>query len=318
MHKLLFLGYSNLIKGRIIPILDRLAISDYAIAKYERQDWDDNNCLNGRLLFDNYEDALQAFDGDLVYVSMVNSAHYTYGKKALERGYNVIIDKPATLTFEETNELVNIARSKKLLVCESTVYLSHPQFAVIEKVYKNNHDSPKLLTVHFTMPPFSPNNFRYRKELGGGAIMDTISYAISVSRHFFKDFPLSVSININEVNEDGLEIEYSLMMNFPQGKSMVGHFGFNTEYLNQILILGNRTNISIDRVFTIPENLENTLIITHMNEHSIIKTPCGNNFELYLRDILESLDNHDYEKYYSAMLYDAEVKSLIINNVKTK
>lgn len=318
MHKLLFLGYSNLIKARIIPILDRLAISDYSIAKYEGQDWDNNDCLKGRLLFDNFEDALQSFDGDLVYVSMVNSAHYTYGKKALERGYNVIIDKPATPTFEEANELVNIAKSKDLLVCESTVYLSHPQFAVIEKIYKDNKDSPKLLTVHFTMPPFLPNNFRYRKELGGGAIMDTVSYAISISRHFFKDFPTSVSMNINETNEDGLDIEYSLMMNFPSGKSMVGHLGFNTEYLNQIHILGNRTNITLDRVFTIPENLENTLAVAHMNKRSVVKVPCGNNFELYLKDVLESLNNHDYRRYYSAMLYDAKVKSLIINNVNSK
>lgn len=315
MHKLLFLGYSNLIKSRIIPILDKLGLSDFAIAKYGAQVWDNNECLNGKVLYDNYDYALGDFDGDLVYVSMVNSAHYIYAKKALEHGFNVIIDKPATSTYDEAKELVDIAKSKRLLVCESTVYLSHPQFMTIGNIFKRNNDSPKLLTVHFTMPPFQPENFRYKKELGGGAMMDTLPYAVSISRHFFMDLPTSVAININEVNEDGLDIEYSLMMNFPSGKSMIGHFGFNTEYINQIQIFGNRTNICVDRVFTIPDKLENTLDVAHMNEHTLEKTASGNNFELYLKDILVSLDNNEYDKNYSAMLYDAAVKSLILNKV---
>lgn len=314
MHKILFLGYSNLIKGRIIPILNRLNIEDFAIAKYAGQPWDDNECLKGRMLFDNYEDALNAFDGDIVYVSTVNSAHYEYAKKALESGFNVIIDKPATTTFQEAEELVDIAKAKDLLLAESTVYLMHPQFATIDGIMTANNDSPKLLTVHFTMPPFQPDNFRYKKELGGGAMMDTLPYAISISRHFFKEQPENVSVNIVEANADGLDIEYSLMMSFPGGKSMIGHFGFNTEYINQIQVLGNRTNVTVDRVFTIPDTMENSLSVAHLNERSVVKAPCGNNFELYLADILQSLDSHTFDKHYSALLYDAKVKSMIIHN----
>lgn len=316
MHKLLFLGYSNLIKVRIIPTLGNLPISDYAIAKFKDQYWDDNACLKGRKLYDNYEDALNSFDGNLVYVSMVNSAHYKYAQMALEHGYNVIIDKPATLTFEEAKELVDIAKTKNLLVCESTVYLSHPQFTTIDSIFIRNNDAPKLLTVHFTMPPFQRDNFRYKKELGGGAMMDTLPYAISISRYFFKDKPINVSVSVNETNEEGLDIEYSLMMSYPNGKAMIGHFGFNTEYINQIQVLGNRTNIAVDRVFTIPDNLENTIAVSHMNEYTTETSPCGNNFELYLYDVMSSLAKQEYDKHYSAILYDAEVKSLILNNVK--
>ena len=152
---------------------------------------------------------------------------------ALEAGFHTIVDKPATLTFAEATDLVALAREKHLFLGESTVYLMHPQLETIRRIFEENGDAPKLLTVHFTMPPFKPENFRYRKSLGGGAIMDTAPYAVSVARYFFGEEPRQVFCVVNERQEDGLDIEYSLLMQYPGGKSMVGHFGFNTEYVDR-------------------------------------------------------------------------------------
>lgn len=318
MASIMFLGYSNLVKGRILPILSRAGFTEVTIAKYEGQPWDEDykKCGLPVTCYDSYEEGLSHFKGDLVYVSTVNSTHVIYARKSLESGFNTIVDKPATASFQEAKELVELAQSKNLLVGESTVYLVHPQLETIKQIYANNGDAPKMLTVHFTMPPFKPENFRYQKSLGGGAIMDTAPYAVSIARYFLGNDPEKVTCVVNERQEDGLDIEYSLLMQYADGKSMIGHFGFNTEYINQVFLMGNRTNVTVNRIFTIPDTMENELVVNHMNETTTVRTPAGNNFEIYLTETLQTLKSANYEKAYSDMLSDAKVKQMIINNIK--
>lgn len=318
MASILFLGYSNLVKMRILPVLSRAGFTDVSIAKYEEQLWDEDykKCELPITCYDNYDEGLRLFKGDIVYISTVNSTHAKYARKSLETCHNTIVDKPATLTFKEAEDLVRLAKEKGLFLGESTVYLQHPQLNCIKDIYAVYEDEPKLITIHFTMPPFQPNNFRYQKTLGGGAIMDTAPYAASIGRYFFKCKPNNVSCIVSERQEDGLDIEYSLMMGYPDGKTIIGHFGFNTEYINQIHLMGNRTNILVNRIFTIPELTENELTINHFNQVSIVKTPSGNNFELYFKDVLRTLCLGNYEQSYQDILWDAEVKNMILNNIK--
>lgn len=318
MASILFLGYSNLIKVRILPILTKVGVTELAIAKYAGQEWDDEfqKCGISVTRYDNYEDGLENYKGELVYISTVNSTHVEYARKSIEAGYNTIIDKPATMNYQEARELVALAKSKKLFVGESTVYLKHPQLSIIRDVYKNNSDEPKLLTVHFTMPPFMPDNFRYQKSLGGGAIMDTAPYAVSIGRYFFGSKPEKVTCIVSERQQDGLDIEYSLIMSYPDGKTMIGHFGFNTEYINQVYLIGSRTNILVNRIFTIPDNLENELQVRHNNKTYIVKAPSGNNFEIFLREAIKKIEEKKFDQAYHDMLWDAEVKDMILECLK--
>lgn len=317
MESILFLGYSNLVKGRILPILSRVGFTEVSIAKFAGQPWDEDyrKCGLPVTCYDTYEDGLSHFNGKLVYVSTVNSTHVEFARMSLLAGFNTIIDKPATMTYQEAQELVELAKSKGLFVGESTVYLKHPQLSVIREIFEKKGDAPKLLTVHFTMPPFKAENFRYQKSLGGGAIMDTAPYAVSIGRYFFGSKPEKVECVVSERQPDGLDIEYSLLMSYLEGKSMIGHFGFNTEYINQVHLMGTRTNVLVDRIFTIPDNMENELSVRHMNESSVVKTPSGNNFEIYLRDTIQKINKKDYEQAYQDLLWDAEVKSMIFENI---
>jgi predicted dehydrogenase len=317
MKSILFLGYSNLLKARILPILKSVDIQSVSIAKFSKQSWDDELKKYDFpiQLFDNYEDALKYFQGNIVYVSTVNSTHYQYALLSLEKGFHVIIDKPATLQLSEAVHLTNIARQKNLLLSEATVYLMHPQFSLIDDIFVKNNDSPKLITAHFSMPPFKSDNFRYKKELGGGAIFDTAPYAVSLGRYFFKETPVHAQCVVNERTDDDLDVAYSLIMSYSNGKSLIGHFGFNTEYINQLMLMGTHTNVSLNRVFTIPEHLENVIHITHQNTSSEERSKTGNNFQLYFEKYTKALDSGKYEDFYADLLHDAQSKEMIINNI---
>jgi len=71
---------------------------------------------------------------ELVIVNTPNYTHYEYVKKALEAGKHVIVEKPFTVTTEEGNELIALAKkqNKKLSVYQNRRYDS--DYKTIKKV----------------------------------------------------------------------------------------------------------------------------------------------------------------------------------------
>ena len=63
--------------------------------------------------FSNYEVALSSSSANIVYISLPNSLHFNWAKKALLAGYHVIIDKPLAYKLSETRKLIKLAKKKK-------------------------------------------------------------------------------------------------------------------------------------------------------------------------------------------------------------
>ncbi len=123
-------------------------------------------------------------DVDTVYVAVPNHLHYSFTKKALLAGKNVICEKPFTLSLKELEELGSIALEKNLILLEAITnqYLSN---------YKGIRNSLKKLgTIKVIECNYSQYSSRYdafkegkilpvfNPKLGGGALMDLNIYNI--------------------------------------------------------------------------------------------------------------------------------------------
>lgn len=83
--------------------------------------------------FEDINEALQmGFDGYIVAVPA--PFHYTIGKKILEKGQNVLIEKPLTLNSHEAAELVSIADSTCANLMVGHVMLFHPAIRKIKDI----------------------------------------------------------------------------------------------------------------------------------------------------------------------------------------
>jgi predicted dehydrogenase len=310
MNHILFIGYSNLLRKRILPILCNTLFSKISIAKHESQNWESDEYLYEK--YDSFEDALINSTPDIIYISTINSSHFDLAFQALNKGAHVIVDKPSTLHFDESQILVNLAKQKGLLICESTVYLNHPQFYVINKLLNERNFEVKHITVHFSFPPLNLDNFRYKKSLGGGAIYDTGPYIASIGRYFFNEIPSEVSVFIHESATE-VEIAYSALLKYSGGKSVMAFCSFNTEYINRINILGNNFLIDLDRVFTIPDDYENYITLRSNNKTETIIVNKGNTFQLFFDEVVESLKSNNFNPFYERMLLDSETIQKLIN-----
>ena len=81
--------------------------------------------------------------------------------------------------------------------------------------------------------------------------------------------------------------------------TLTGFFSFSTTYLNSAIILGTNTQVSVDRIFTIPSDYSNTLFVKNKNGDSAKTIDPDNTFYNYFINIIEKIEILDFEDEYN-------------------
>lgn len=312
--KLLFLGYSKLFKNRLIPALNLLTeeIEEISIAKYNDQDWDNEiqRLIHPKImLYDSYAEGVSKSGANLTYVSSINSDHYNSAKMSLLAKMHTVIDKPAVMNM---NEMVSLYYSStpSLLIAEALVYLYHPQFQKIKDIINQYDSEIKTINVLFSIPPLEINNFRYKNEFGGGVVNDMGPYAVSIGRYFFNEQPKNVLVNAVEWIKDAC-VSFDVIFSYSNNRSVIGHFGFTTEYVNSMTILCDKIKIDIDRVFTIPDDVSPEIRVKTKAAQYIERVEKANNFYLFFKDIFSAIKTEQYMKFKDTMIKDCKTLELL-------
>ena len=120
--RILFLGNSDILNKKILPSLWKNKNFKCEIASRKKI----INSFFSRS-FNNYDNAIKKTKAKLIYVSLINSLHYKYCKKALLYNKHVIVDKPLSQSSKRNIELLKIAK-KKLLLAEAIVFTFNKRF----------------------------------------------------------------------------------------------------------------------------------------------------------------------------------------------
>ena len=132
MNSILFLGYSRLVQRKLITAARSAGFEQIEVSSKRNIE----EIPNIDLIHKGYEKALERTNCNLVYVSMVNSDHGRWVRKVLESGKHCIVDKPSFINEAEATELISLAKSKKLLLAEATVWSHHPQSHKLLNAFK--------------------------------------------------------------------------------------------------------------------------------------------------------------------------------------
>jgi predicted dehydrogenase len=88
---------------------------------------------------------------DFISIVTPNDTHYPIAKMALEHGFHVVLDKPATHTVKQSAELAQLASKQRLICCVTYNYTGYPmirqakamieagELGTIRKVYAEYH-----------------------------------------------------------------------------------------------------------------------------------------------------------------------------------
>lgn len=131
--------------------------------------------------FGSYEDLAKADGIDLVYIATPNVCHYENAMLLLENGKNIIIEKPFSMSLEETNSIFSQAKNRGLFVCEAmwTAFMPlHKQ--ILEWIDEGKIGEVKFMSANLGYK-IDDRERLIRKELGGGSYLDLGVYPTHLS-----------------------------------------------------------------------------------------------------------------------------------------
>ena len=134
---------------------------------------------------------LTALDIDTVYIAVPNFLHFLYGKKALEAGLNVIMEKPITSNLTEAEELRRLAQQKGLFLFEAVTTVYFDSFRKIRE-WLGRIGTVKMVHCNYSQYSRRYDAFRagetppvFDPAKSGGVLMDLNLYNIHLVMGLF-------------------------------------------------------------------------------------------------------------------------------------
>ena len=295
----LLIGYSRFARRRVIPALAaQPAIGAIHVASRSAAAVE---VPRGGQVFTDYAAALATLPPGLVYVSLTNDAHARWIEAALERGNHVIVDKPAVVELADAERLVALAHARGLVLAEALLYAWHPVIDAVRAVFAEHGVRPTHVVATFT-PPVPATDYRHRRALGGGALLDLGPYCVSLGRLLWDEDPASTAACI--VDAADVETSYSALLRYPSG-AVVGHFGFTTEYTNSVQLLGPALAVTVPRVFSTPPDMATEVIVRHRDQTTTRVVPAADSAERVLAGVLAAIERRDLDAFAAPLVRDA-------------
>ncbi len=172
------------------------------------------NEYNAIKAYGSYEELCLDDNVDLVYIATPHSHHYSHIKLALENNKNVLCEKAFTVNSKEASEVIHLARSKKLLLCEAIWTRFMPSRDLINDLIESNIIG-NITSLSANLGYDIKNVPRLiDKNLAGGALLDVgvypINFALMCFGNDIKRIEASAFIGKEDVDYiDNIALYYS-------------------------------------------------------------------------------------------------------------
>lgn len=254
-----------------------------------------------------YDDMLDDYDLDAIYIPLPNSMHFDWVFKALNRGLHVLVEKSLACSYTEVKLLCDLARNNNLALVENFQFRQHRQMDVIQDLISNGSIGEiRCMRSSFGFPPFiDKENIRYQKSLGGGALFDAGAYPVKLSQLLLG--------NRIDVKASSLIYDETMMVDVWGGAYLKceNHtfseiaFGFDNFYQCNLEVWGSTGKINAERIFTSPPDKEVEILLDNKNGKQFITIPKDNHFRNMLKYFHHILIDSFFEKEYIQNLNQA-------------
>jgi dTDP-3,4-didehydro-2,6-dideoxy-alpha-D-glucose 3-reductase len=200
-----------------------------------------------------YQDLLDRDDVDAVYIPLPAALHATWVERALLAGKHVLCEKPLTTSGKTTAWLVDLARSRRLLLMENAMFLRHAQHEKVRALVADGAiGEVRTLVATFVIPPRPAGDHRLLADLGGGALLDLAGYPLRAARFLLGD-DLTVAGAVLR-NGPGLNVDTRGAALLESATGALAHliFGMEHAYRSGYELHGTRGRLWLDRAFTTP------------------------------------------------------------------
>lgn len=259
-----------------------------------------------------YENLISRNDIEAIYIPLPTGLHYEWIMNSLNAGKHVLCEKALTTDISQTLSIISLAKEKKLCVFENFMFVFHSQFDFVKKqIEQGVIGDIRLLRSSFGFPPFSiDSNIRYKKELGGGALLDAGAYTVMAVHFFLGQKQMVLSSSLNNENWE-IDFQGSAMLRNEAGIVSQIAFGFDNYYQNNIEIWGSNGKMTVERAFTAGPNYLPKVIIEIQNSKNEITLPADNHLQNLLKKFAECIVNNQNDFLFEQIICQSSLLSQI-------
>ena len=227
------------------------------------------NCIP----YTNEDEMLSDTNVQIVYVATPSGLHYRQGIKVIESNKHFWSEKPIVQNSNEAYSLINLANRNKLTIAEGFMYLYHPAFDFLKEILNTNQlGNLNNITIDFGLPQLNRPGFRNDPNLGGGAIYDLGSYAISAVIELFGN--KKIEVKYCELNYDiitNIDSSAFVLLKINESINASLRWSYNVSYKNEINIWGDQASLLNRFFFSKPSDYSPEFVFSNMNGNSRIE-----------------------------------------------
>lgn len=286
------LGTADIAFRRFLPALKKCPEMEYAgVASRTVEKTQRFIETYGGTGYPSYEALLADERVDAVYVPLPPALHYEWGKRVLEAGKHLFMEKPFTTSLSETEALLALAGKRGLAVHENYMFLYHSQLAKTKELIANGTlGDIRLYRMAFGFPRRSEGDFRYNKALGGGALLDCGGYPIRLALELLGNSAKVTQARLAQPEGYEVDLFGSAVLENGAGMCAQVSFGMDNAYQCQLEIWGSKATLIAPRIFTAGPDFAPPLLLRGSSGEERLSLEADNSFLRSIRIFAEKVN----------------------------
>lgn len=291
--KLGILGAGNIASTMASTVIHMDEVECYAVGAREMkraQEFADK--FGFQKAYGSYEE-LAADDAiDLIYIATPHSHHYEHVMLCLEHGKNVLCEKAFMVNEKQAREVLELAKSKNLLVTEALWTRYMPSRKMIDDILDSGIIGEATSLTANLGYVLGHIKRMTEPELAGGALLDLSVYPINFALMAFGNDIDQVQ-GMAAFSKKGVDTKNSVTITWKDGRMAVLHANMLAQTDREGVIFGDRGYIEVQNINNCEEirvyNLDRKLIKTYKVPEQIT------GYEYEVQACMRALENGNLE-----------------------
>jgi predicted dehydrogenase len=232
--------------------------------------------------YEGYEKILADLDVDIIYNALHTGLHAEWSIRALEAGKPVLCEKPLARNAAEAEAMFDAARRTGRFLMEGFMYRFHPQMANVRRLLDDGViGRVKLIEAGYTNPRSHDDTPKWRKDWGGGAMMDLGCYTVDICRVIAGATPVDVTGRLIKHPQGEADETMTGILRFPDNCLGLIYASFGMARTHYCRIFGEKGQIEIPHPWR-SEAVPLPVLVTRDGKQEQLEAPAANPFCLEL------------------------------------
>jgi predicted dehydrogenase len=193
-----------------------------------------------------------------------------WSERAAAAGKHVLCEKPIALDAAQARALMAARDRHRVLICEAAMVRVQPRWLAARDLLKQKTIGElRAFVGTFGYRLGSRDNVRYDPAMGGGVLLDTGFYPVTMSRFCFDAEPTAVMARAQRDPGRGVDCLTSAILDFPQGHAIFTT-GMETFPVQRAQLIGTGGHMEMVNPWNPPGNSPSEIVV---NTSSSLEEP---------------------------------------------